>query len=116
MAKKKEAAAPAPAAKAESSEKIPAMSKSKLIEAVAEESGLAKKDAEKAVNATIDVITKTLEKGEKVQLVGFGTFEVRDKKAKMAINPRNTSEKIEVPARKAPAFKPGKSLKEIVNK
>ncbi len=90
------------------------MTKADLINAVAEKSELSKKDAEKAVAAFTSAVTDALVKGDKVQIVGFGTFEVRDRKAKMSINPR-TKEKKEVPAKKAPAFKPGKALKEAVD-
>ena len=74
-----------------------------------------KKDAEKALSAVIDTITESLKKGEKISLVGFGTFEVRDRSEKVAINPR-TKEKITVPAKKVPAFKAGKALKDAVAK
>ena len=90
------------------------MNKTELIAEVAKKCGMSKKDAEKAVAAFTSAVTDALVKGEKVQIVGFGTFEVRDKKAKMTINPR-TKEKKEVPAKKAPAFKPGKALKEAVD-
>ncbi|MCM1524880.1 MAG: HU family DNA-binding protein [Ruminococcus sp.] len=90
------------------------MTKADLINSVAEKSELSKKDSEKALNAVIASITEALTKGDKVQIVGFGTFEVRDKKEKEALNPR-TKEKIVVPARKSPAFKAGKTLKEAVD-
>ncbi len=93
------------------------MTKADLINAIAEKSELSKKDSEKALNATLEAITDALTGGDKVQLTGFGTFEVRDKKAKMAVNPQNPKgPKIKVPARKAPAFKAGKVLKDTVNK
>lgn len=91
------------------------MNKSELVANVAEKSGLTKKDAEKAVGAVFDVITETLVDGEKVQLVGFGTFEVRDRKERQGQNPQ-TKEPIVIPATKVPAFKAGKSLKEAVTK
>ena len=90
------------------------MTKADLITKIAEKSELSKKDSEKALNAVIAAITDALTEGYKVQLTGFGTFEVRDKKEKEAINPR-TKEKIIVPARKSPAFKAGKALKDAVD-
>lgn len=90
------------------------MTKADLITKIAEKSELSKKDSEKALNAVIAAITDALTEGDKVQLTGFGTFEVRDKKEKEAINPR-TKEKIIVPARKSPAFKAGKALKDAVD-
>ncbi|MBP0957712.1 HU family DNA-binding protein [Huintestinicola sp.] len=90
------------------------MTKADLITKIAEKSELSKKDSEKALNAVIAAITDALTEGDKVQLTGFGTFEVRDKKEKEAINPR-TKEKITVPARKSPAFKAGKALKDAVD-
>ncbi|MCI9408909.1 MAG: HU family DNA-binding protein [Oscillospiraceae bacterium] len=91
------------------------MTKAELINAIAEKSELTKKDAEKALNAVVTSITDALVDGDKVQIVGFGTFEVRERSAKEAINPR-TKEKINVPAKKAPAFKAGKALKDAVDK
>ncbi len=91
------------------------MTKAELISAVVEKSGFSKKDSEKAINAVIDSITDALANGDKVQIVGFGTFEVRERAAKEATNPR-TKEKIKVPAKKAPAFKAGKALKDAVDK
>lgn len=92
------------------------MNKSELIASMAEKSGLTKKDAEGALNSFMKSVEETLEKGEKVQLVGFGTYEVRERKAREGRNPRNPEEKIMIPASKAPVFKAGKTLKEIVNK
>ncbi len=92
------------------------MNKSELVTSIAEKSELTKKDAEAALNAFMRTVEETLETGEKVQLVGFGTFEVRDRKAREGRNPRNPKEVIQIPASKAPVFKAGKSLKEIVNK
>ena len=90
------------------------MTKADLITKIAEKSELSKKDSEKALNAVIAAVTDALVEGDTVQLTGFGTFEVRDKKEKEAINPR-TKEKIIVPARKSPAFKAGKALKDAVD-
>ena len=87
------------------------MTKAELIAQVAEKSELSKKDAEKAIAAVVSSVTDALVAGDKVQLVGFGTFEVRDRKEKESKNPR-TGEKIIVPAKKAPAFK---ALKDAVN-
>lgn len=91
------------------------MTKTELINAVAEKAELTKKDADKAVSAVIDTITESLAKGEKIQLVGFGTFEVRERAAKEGINPA-TKEKMNIPAKKVPAFKAGKALKDLVAK
>ena len=91
------------------------MNKTELIAAVAEKAELSKKDAEKALKAFTDVIAAELVKGEKVQLVGFGTFEVREREARTGKNPR-TGEAIEIAASKAPAFKAGRGLKDAVNK
>lgn len=90
------------------------MTKAELINSIADKGGLTKKDAEKALNAVVASITDALVSGDKVQIVGFGTFEVRERSAKEAINPR-TKEKIQVPAKKAPAFKAGKALKDAVD-
>ncbi len=91
------------------------MTKAELISAVAEKSNLTKKDSDKAVTAVIDAITEALVDGEKVSLVGFGTFEVKDRAARKGINPR-TKEPMPIPASKLPAFKAGKALKEAVAK
>ncbi len=91
------------------------MNKTELIAAVAEKAELSKKDADKAVAAVIETITKALKKGDKVQLVGFGTFEVRARGARTGLNPR-TKETIKIPAAKLPAFKAGKALKDAVDK
>ena len=91
------------------------MNKTELIAAVAEKTELSKKDSEKVVNAVFDTITETLAGGEKVQLVGFGTFEVRERAEKVARNPR-TGESIKVEATKVPAFKAGAALKAKVAK
>jgi len=89
------------------------MTKAELISAVAEKSGLTKKDSDKAVSAVIESITEALVKGDKVSLVGFGTFEVKNRAARKGINPR-TKEPMPIPASKLPAFKAGKALKESV--
>ncbi len=89
------------------------MNKTELVDHVVEKTGMMKKDSEKAVNAVIDSITDTLAKGEKVQLVGFGTFEVRKREAREGRNP-STGETIKIAAQKVPAFKAGKALKEKV--
>ena len=89
------------------------MNKMELIAEVALKAGLSKKDAEKALNATIDTITEALANGEKVQLVGFGGFETKKREARMGRNPK-TKEAIEIPASKVPVFKPGKALKDKV--
>ncbi len=91
------------------------MTKTELINAVAEKAGFSKKDAEKAVNSVLESITDALTGGEKVQLVGFGTFEVRDRAAREGKNPA-TGEVIQIEATKVPAFKAGKALKDAVAK
>ena len=87
------------------------MNKTELCAALAAKTGLTKKDAEKFADAFIEAITETLQKGDKVQLMGFGTFEVKDRPARKARNPR-TGEEIDVAASNKPAFKSGKALKE----
>ncbi|WP_070121143.1 HU family DNA-binding protein [Bacillus marinisedimentorum] len=89
------------------------MNKTDLINTVAEQGELSKKDATKAVDAVFDAITGTLQKGDKVQLIGFGNFEVRERASRKGRNPQ-TGEEIEIPASKVPAFKPGKALKDAV--
>ena len=91
------------------------MTKTDLIAKVAEQAELSKKDAEKAVTATIEAISAALVAGDKVQLVGFGTFEVRERAERKGRNPR-TNEEITIPASKLPAFKAGKALKDAVAK
>jgi DNA-binding protein HU-beta len=91
------------------------MTKADLITAVAQKAELTKKDADAAITAFIDAITETLKKGEKVQLVGFGSFEVRERAAREGVNPQ-TQKKIKIPASKVPAFKAGKALKDAVAK
>ena len=89
------------------------MNKMELVAAVAEQAGLTNKDAQKAVGALLDVITQQLQAGDKVALVGFGTFEVRARAARKGRNPA-TKEPIDIPASKAPVFKAGKALKDAV--
>ena len=91
------------------------MNKTELVAAVAEKAGLTKKDAEAAVKAFTDVVSAQLKKGDKVQLVGFGTFEVSKRAAREGRNPQ-TGAVMKIPASKAPKFKPGKALKDLVNK
>ncbi|MBQ7740895.1 MAG: HU family DNA-binding protein [Eubacterium sp.] len=91
------------------------MNKTDLVAAVAAKAELSKKDAEAAVTAVVDAITGALADGDKVSLVGFGTFDVKTRAARTGLNPR-TKEKINIPASKAPAFKAGKALKDAVNK
>lgn len=92
------------------------MNKQELITAMANKSGMTKKDADKAVNAFVNVVKDALIDGEKVQLMGFGTFEVRERAARKGRNPRNPQEEIDIPASKLPAFKPGKTFKDEINK
>jgi len=92
------------------------MNKADMIAVVAEKTGLTKKDSEAAVNAFIAGIEEALVKGEKVQVIGFGTFETRERKARQGRNPRKPGEIIEIAASKAPVFKAGKALKDSVNK
>ncbi len=89
------------------------MNKSELIAAIAAKTGSTKKDAEATLNAFVEVVTETLTKGDKVQLVGFGSFEVRKRAARKGRNPQ-TKEEIKIPASKAPVFKAGKALKDAV--
>ena len=89
------------------------MTKAELVAKVAEKAEISKKDAEKALSAVIDTITETLEKGDKIQLVGFGTFEVRERAARKGINPQ-TNKAIKIKATKVPAFKAGSALKNAV--
>ena len=91
------------------------MNKTELVAAVAEKTGMSKKDSEKAVNAAFDSITEALAAGEKVQLVGFGAFEVKERNARVGRNPK-TKETIEIPASRAPVFKPSKALKDSLAK
>ena len=91
------------------------MNKTELVAQVAAKAGLSKKDAEAAVNATFDAIAGALAEGDKVQLVGFGSFETKQRNARMGRNPR-TKENIEIPATTVPLFKAGKALKDLVSK
>ena len=91
------------------------MNKSELIAAVSENAGLTKKDTERVLNAAIDAITLALVKGEKVQLSGFGTFETKDREARVGRNP-HTKEAIDIPATRVPSFKASKALKDNVAK
>ena len=90
------------------------MNKTGLVEEIADEAGLSKKDAEKALKAFTDVVTEELKKGEKVQLVGFGTFEVSERAAREGRNPQ-TGAAMKIAASKAPKFKAGKALKDLIN-
>ena len=91
------------------------MNKTELIAAVAESAGLTKKDTERVVNAAIDAITASLREGEKVQISGFGTFETKEREARVGRNP-HTKEEIHIPATRVPGFKASKALKDIVAK
>ena len=91
------------------------MNKTELVAAMAEQADMTKKDAEKALTAFTEVIAKELKKGEKIQLVGFGTFEVAERSAREGRNPQ-TGETMKIAASKAPKFKPGKALKVEVNR
>ena len=91
------------------------MNKTELVAVVAAKAGLSKKDAERVVNATVDAIIENLVKGEKVQMSGFGTFEVKTREARVGRNPR-TKETIEIPATRQPVFKASKTLKDTVAK
>jgi DNA-binding protein HU-beta len=90
------------------------MNRKGLVDAIAEKTGLSKKDTDNFLNGFIEVVSEQLKKGEAINLVGFGSFRVIERKARSARNPR-TGETVNVPARKAPAFKAGKELKEAVN-
>ena len=89
------------------------MNKTELIAQVAEKTGLSKKDTESIINAAVDTIAATMAQGDKVQLSGFGIFEVKDPQARVGRNPK-TKEAIEIPASRQPVFKPSKALKDIV--
>ena len=89
------------------------MNKTELIAIAAEHAGMTKKDTERVLNAAIDAITQSLVKGEKVQISGFGTFETKDREARVGRNP-HTRESIEIPATRIPSFKPSKALKDNV--
>jgi DNA-binding protein HU-beta len=92
------------------------VNKAELIASVAETTGFTKKDAEASVNVIISTIEAALVRGEKVQLIGFGTFETRQRKARKGRNPRKPEEVMEIKASTAPVFKAGKALKDAVNK
>ncbi|OPJ55087.1 HU family DNA-binding protein [Alkalithermobacter paradoxus] len=92
------------------------MNKAELVAKMAEHSGLTKKDAEAGLNAFMKAVEEALYAGDKVQLVGFGTFETRERAARQGRNPRNPEQVIEIPASKAPVFKAGKGLKDMINK
>ncbi len=91
------------------------MNKAELINAVAEKTGLSKKDTEAVINASVDAITEALQQSDKVQLVGFGSFDVKARAERIGRTPR-TKEQISIPASKVPVFKPGKALKDAVAK
>ena len=91
------------------------MNKSELVAAMANKAGLQKKDAEAALKAFTEVVSEELKKGEKIQLVGFGTFEVSERAARTGRNPQ-TGKEMKIAASKAPKFKAGKALKDVVNK
>jgi DNA-binding protein HU-beta len=91
------------------------MNKTELVSAMAEDCGLTKKDTEKALNSFMKVVGNALAKKDKVALIGFGSFEVRERKARKGRNPRKPEEIIEIPSSQAPIFRAGKSLKEKVN-
>lgn len=91
------------------------MNKTELIAAVAEKTGMTKKDAERVINATIETITASLVKGDKVQISGFGIFETKKREARVGRNPR-TKETIQIPATRLPVFKASKALKDVVSK
>lgn len=91
------------------------MTKAELVNAIAEKTGLNKKESETALTAVLDSITDALVKGEKVSLIGFGTFEVKNRAARTGVNPR-TKEEIQIAASKLPSFKAGKALKDAVSK
>jgi len=91
------------------------MNRMELVAAIAEKTGATKKSADESLKAFIDVVTEALVKGDKVQLVGFGSFEVRKRAARKGRNPQ-TKEEIKIPASKSPVFKAGKAFKDVVNK
>ncbi len=90
------------------------MNKTELVTAIAEKAEISKKDAEAALKAFTDVIAEELKKGEKIQLVGFGTFEVSERRERVGRNPQ-TKEEMTIPASRAPRFKAGKALKDMIN-
>jgi len=90
------------------------MNKSELVDAVSKKTGLSKTDIDRSIKGLIYTISESLSRGEKVTFVGFGTFERRNRKARMGVNPQNPQQKIKIPAKKAPAFSAGSELKEAV--
>lgn len=90
------------------------MNKATLVEVMAERLGTGRAEAEKMINTLVEVITDTIKKGDEVTITGFGAFSVRERKGRTGVNPRNITEKIEIPPVKVPKFKAGKSLKEAV--
>ncbi len=92
------------------------MNKQEFIARIAEKTNLTKKDSKEALDAVLEIVEEELVKGEKVQLVGFGTFEVRTRKERKGRNPKNPSMEMIIPASKSPVFKAGKNLKDKVNK
>ena len=90
------------------------MNKAELVVAIAEKAEISKKDAEKALKAFTDVVAEEMKKGEKIQLVGFGTFEVSERAERVGRNPQSGKE-MKIPASKAPKFKAGKALKDMIN-
>lgn len=91
------------------------MNKAELVQSMSEKSGLTKKEAENALNSFMKSVEEALINGDKVQLVGFGTFETRERAERVGRNPRNPEQEITIPASKAPVFKAGKGLKDAVN-
>lgn len=91
------------------------MNKAELINAAAEKAGLSRRDTENVINSALDVISTALAERDKIQLVGFGSFEVKERAARVGRNPK-TRESIEIPASRVPVFKPGKALKDLVAK
>ena len=91
------------------------MNKTELIQQTANQTGLSKKDAEQAINAALELMTQALAQGDKIQLVGFGAFETKERSARVGRNPK-TKEEIQIPASRVPAFKAGKALKDAVAK
>ncbi len=90
------------------------MNKAELVEAVSQQTGLSKTDVDNALRAILATITEELTKGNKITLVGFGTFERRNRKGRVGVNPQNPTQKIKIPPKKAPAFSPGAELKNAV--
>ena len=90
------------------------MNKSELVDAVSKKTGLSKTDIDRSIKGLIYTISESLSRGEKVTFVGFGTFERRNRKARMGVNPQNPQQKIKIPAKKAPAFSAGSEIKEAV--